>query len=155
MTDMSRRSLLAIAPIASVAFAFPSAALPQTPEREPLMIEWSALSPTTQSFVLLDYWKALSIYQQRIACDRLRDEQLGHIADELMPEFTGPGIYEFRVLDDDGERTKVCPVAFLDRAPGRKGWFRWQHWHQGSFEGRGHLLPERRIRIIRKMEALG
>ena len=81
------------------------------------------------------------------------------IADALSPEWSGPGIYEFKLLDDSERGFSACPVAFLDRAPRRDSpitgrWFRWQHYWHGKFEGRGHFVPEGRIAIVNKREVI-
>lgn len=152
MTILSRRSLLSFMPIAGAAFALPG--IPLAAEPGPLMVEWEALSNLTKSMVVADYWRALDPEAKRVACQQLREKGLGHIADQLMPEFTGPGIYEFRVLDEEGGTT-MQPVAYLDHAPRRPDWFRWQHIYRGKLQGRGHLLPANRIQITKKVEALG
>ncbi len=147
---MNRRSMRSALPISIAAISMPATAAHLTPT----VVEWDLLSELTQSLVVMDYWRALSTDQKRIACDKLRDQGLADLASELMPEFTGPGIYEFKVLDDE-DGTRFTPTAFLDRAPGRRGWFRWQHYWDGKFQGRGRLVPEGRVQFLRKMEALG
>ncbi len=71
------------------------------------------------------------------------------------PTFTGPGVYEFALLDQPYGNGFVQPVAFLDHSARRDGWYRWQHYYRGKFQGRGRYVLASRLQIIRKVEALG
>jgi hypothetical protein len=72
-------------------------------------------------------------------------------------EWDGPGLYEFRLLDDSARGFKSQPIAFLDRAPERDKpragvrFYRWTRKLKGKSQGRPSFVSERRLLIIRKL----
>jgi hypothetical protein len=156
---MHRRTFLAATmPATAALIAFPTNASPTVDPRERLDAAIAELKEAVAA-----------VYPQVIRWADIRYEEEGHAVPLTLmafgfvpsepPTFTGPGVYEFDLLDTlTSWGSPVRPHAFLDRAAKRGAtgeWFRWQHYHKGKFEGRGRYVPASRLRIVRKLEALG
>jgi hypothetical protein len=150
---MLRRSFLRALPISAAAVALPAAAQPIQTPADRLDAAIAELRAATEAlYPNVKRWAVVRSEDTDSSCP-VAIVAVG--APSAPVKFTGPGIYEFALLDRPYGKGFVQPVAFLDHSLRRDGWYRWQHYHQGKFQGRGHYVPASRIRIIRKVEALG
>ena len=150
---MLRRSFLRAVPIAAAAVALPVGAIqPNQSPSERLDAAIEELKAATEAvYPGVNRW---AIIRADDPAHSLPLVVAAKVA-ETPVSFTGPGVYEFALLDQPYGSGFIQPVAFLDHSPRRDGWYRWQHYHRGRFQGRGRHVPAGRLKIIRKVEAPG